>query len=307
MNRCVYIAPHECENILKEELDKKNIPIVKQEGRFFLTSGEYRPLLWAQVAWRNVIEIPITSIGDGAQKLKSLGRNWSLFTIDHHRRAKLIQEKLPFLKERVLEFLEPMPKLPMGGWTLLTPDIMIASTDTTSLYPLGEMTFNEDKINPPSRAYLKLWEFFTCHSDIRPGPQDRCLDMGSCPGGWTWVLAHGLKTQVTSVDRSPLAAPLLKYKNVHPILDNAFTLPVDKVGKIDWFFSDLICYPEKLLELVEHWMKHDSSTNFVCTIKYQAQTDFETTEKFLKIPGSSIVHLHHNKHEVTWSLIRKKS
>jgi 23S rRNA (cytidine2498-2'-O)-methyltransferase len=42
--------------------------------------------------------------------------------------------------------------------------------------------------------------------------------------------------------------------------------------------------------------------NFVCTIKYQAETDWEQTLKFLEIPGSRIVHLHHNKHEVTWFL-----
>jgi 23S rRNA (cytidine2498-2'-O)-methyltransferase len=42
--------------------------------------------------------------------------------------------------------------------------------------------------------------------------------------------------------------------------------------------------------------------NFVCTIKYQAETDWKNTLKFLEIPGSRIVHLHHNKHEVTWFL-----
>ena len=42
--------------------------------------------------------------------------------------------------------------------------------------------------------------------------------------------------------------------------------------------------------------------NFVCTLKYQAETDWEATLKFLEIPGSQIVHLHHNKHEVTWFL-----
>jgi integrase len=39
----------------------------------------------------------------------------------------------------------------------------------------------------PSRAYLKLWELFTLIGE-HPRPGELCLDLGSSPGGWTWVL-----------------------------------------------------------------------------------------------------------------------
>jgi 23S rRNA (cytidine2498-2'-O)-methyltransferase len=39
---------------------------------------------------------------------------------------------------------------------------------------------------------------------------------------------------------------------------------------------------------------------FVCTIKFQGKTDHEAARAFAAIPGSRLMHLHHNKHELTW-------
>jgi 23S rRNA (cytidine2498-2'-O)-methyltransferase len=38
----------------------------------------------------------------------------------------------------------------------------------------------------------------------------------------------------------------------------------------------------------------------VCTLKFQGPTDHETARRFAAIPGSRLMHLHHNKHELTW-------
>ena len=46
--------------------------------------------------------------------------------------------------------------------------------------------------------------------------------------------------------------------------------------------------------------RHGLVRNFVCTIKFQGATDFETMRAFAAIPGSRLLHLHHNKHELTW-------
>ena len=40
--------------------------------------------------------------------------------------------------------------------------------------------------------------------------------------------------------------------------------------------------------------------NFVCTIKFQGETDHGAAAAFAAIPGSRLLHLHHNKHELTW-------
>ena len=84
--------------------------------------------------------------------------------------------------------------------------------------------------------------------------------------------------------------------------ESAFGLDPKNFGELEWFCSDIICYPERLLNLVKRFMDSGKVKNFVCTIKYQSETDWENTLKFLEIPDSRIVHLHHNKHEVTWFL-----
>jgi 23S rRNA (cytidine2498-2'-O)-methyltransferase len=38
----------------------------------------------------------------------------------------------------------------------------------------------------------------------------------------------------------------------------------------------------------------------IFTIKLQGATDHDVTRRFAAIPGSRLLHLHHNKHELTW-------
>ena len=68
----------------------------------------------------------------------------------------------------------------------------------------------------------------------------------------------------------------------------------------DWLFSDVICYPERLLNLVHRWLDAGFTGRCVCTLKFQAETDFVAMAGFAAIPGSRLMHLHHNKHELTW-------
>jgi 23S rRNA (cytidine2498-2'-O)-methyltransferase len=42
---------------------------------------------------------------------------------------------------------------------------------------------------------------------------------------------------------------------------------------------------------------------FIVTVKMQGpQPDWDTLDRFAAVPGSQLVHLHHNKHELTWLL-----
>jgi 23S rRNA (cytidine2498-2'-O)-methyltransferase len=42
--------------------------------------------------------------------------------------------------------------------------------------------------------------------------------------------------------------------------------------------------------------------NFVCTLKFQGETDHDSAAAFAAIPGARLLHLHHNKHELTFLL-----
>lgn len=296
-----YLAIHKFESELRKELEIKGLKITLEKDRLFLVEGDHPQMIWAQMTAFDLKAVPITSIKDGAKKLKALGRNWGLFTVEHHRRAQLIQEELPKINQKPIPFRHPLPSLPMGFWTLWEPDLMMVASSTSSPFALGEMDFQEDKIMPPSRAYLKLWEFFTVYApeEISGGTS---LDVGSCPGGWTWVLRTLNFDKTISVDKAPIETRIMDLGQIDFRQESAFGLDPHELGEIDWFCSDIICYPERLLNLVNRFREAKTVKNFVCTIKYQKETDWEQTLKFLEIPNSRIVHLHHNKHEVTWFL-----
>jgi 23S rRNA (cytidine2498-2'-O)-methyltransferase len=72
---------------------------------------------------------------------------------------------------------------------------------------------------------------------------------------------------------------------------------------VDWLFSDVIAYPDRLLALVQRWIEAKAARHIVCTIKFQGPTDHDSADAFAAIPGGQVVHLFHNKHELTflWS------
>ena len=135
---------------------------------------------------------------------------------------------------------------------------------------------------------------------VRPGPGDVCIDLGASPGGWTWVLQK-LGARVLSVDKAPLDASVARLPNVEERRESAFGLDPRSLGRVDWLFSDIVCYPKRLLTLVRNWLDKGDVRRFVCTIKFQGATDFATMREFAAIPGARLLHLHHNKHELTWA------
>ncbi|MGA8551785.1 MAG: SAM-dependent methyltransferase, partial [Stellaceae bacterium] len=198
-----------------------------------------------------------------------------------------------------LVFGAPAPAAPLGSWTLLDGGTVLASPNCTSPFPNGEIRFVEDRAGPPSRAYLKLWEALTLIGQ-RPGPGQRCLDLGASPGGWSWALQR-MGAQVISVDKAPLDPVIADMPGIEHRLESAFALDPQAIGRLDWLFCDVVCYPARLLAMVERWLAAGTCRRFVCTIKFQGETDRETAGRFAAIPGSELRHLFRNKHELTWS------
>ena len=292
--RTAYLAPEGLVGELAHELGA----IQFAHERLLVAAGPPRPAARAQNTWVDPIEIAIGSIGDAAKKLRAIQRNWAVYAPRLHRRAMLIQEQLPVVSAKPLVFGTPQPQAPLGSWTLLDANTVLAAPNCTSFFPNGEVHFVEDRTGPPSRAYLKLWEALTVIGE-RPGPGAVCLDLGSSPGGWSWALAQ-LGARVVSVDKAPLAPEVMRRPGIEYIAESAFALDPRAIGPIDWLFSDVICYPTRLLALVERWLAAGTCRRFVCTIKFQGETDHATAARFAAIPGSQLRHLFHNKHELTW-------
>jgi 23S rRNA (cytidine2498-2'-O)-methyltransferase len=290
-----YLAPEGFLGELQEELGSA---VQETYGRLVLARTPARAPVWVANTWHDPVRIRIASIGDASKKLRAIQRNWALYSSVQHRRAALIAENLPSVSAKPLRFGDPAPKAPLGSWTLIDKDTLFAAAQCSSPFPNGEVRFVEDRTAPPSRAYLKLWELFTLLGE-RPKRGDLCLDLGSSPGGWSWVLAS-LGARVLSIDKAPLDERIAKLVNVEHWRESAFAIDPGDVGDVDWLFSDVVCYPKRLFALVRRWLASGRVRHYVCTIKFQGATDFTIVRQFEAIAGSRLLHLCHNKHELTW-------
>lgn len=297
-----YLAAEGFEAELRHELGGD---VVQEHGRLLLAPGPARPAAWAQNVWHDVLRIPVGSIGEGARALKAIQRNWWPYAPTLYRRTALLVDKLPKVSAKPLTFGQKAPTAPLGSFTWADEHTLLAAPRCDSAFPNGECHLIEDREGPPSRAYLKLWDAFTVLGQA-PGPGQTCLDLGACPGGWTWVLAN-LGARVVAVDKAPLDPKVAAMPGVTIRQESAFGLDPAAIGPVDWLFSDIICYPERLYRLVRNWLDKGQVKNFVCTIKFQGDTDHATAAAFAAIPGARVLHLFHNKHELTWVLLRDEN
>lgn len=291
-----YLAAEGFQPELAEELRLAGRGISAWHGRLALSPDLPAACAWALDTWTAPREMPAPSVKATADALRALQRNWSLYAATQFRRAALIEDRLPPVKARPLLFPEPAPAAPLGAWTLLAADRLLASPTKTSPFVNGEVQFLEDRTGPPSRAYLKLWEALT-RIGRWPQPGETCLDLGAAPGGWTWVLA-GLGAQVTAVDKALLDPAVAALPGVSLRQESAFGLDPRRHPPVDWLFSDVICYPARLLALVRRWLEAGRVRNLVCTIKFQGQTDHAVAAEFAALSGAMLFHGAHNKHEL---------
>jgi 23S rRNA (cytidine2498-2'-O)-methyltransferase len=152
-----YLAPRGFVAELKQELGS----CVRQVyGDLVVAAGQRLPVAWVANIWYEPAPLSIASINDAARKLRAIQRNWVVYPFAYHRRAALIDSKLPKVSAKPLIFGRPAPTAPLGSWTLIAPNLILASPLCSSPFPNGEVRFVEDH-TAPSRAYLKLWELFT--------------------------------------------------------------------------------------------------------------------------------------------------
>lgn len=298
-----YLAAEGYEAQLDDELARRGTRRLRRHGRLFVddaaTWHEHSPApAWAANVWLDTELIEARSIRQLADELRARQRNWAAYLPEHRGRGGLVVERLPHVSAHPLELGAPAPAAPLGSWTLLAPTVALASARCTSPFPNGEVRFVEDRTGPPSRAYLKLWEAFVRFGRA-PRAGDRCLDLGASPGGWTWTLAR-LGATVLAVDKAPLDPAVAAHPNVTWQEGSAFGLDPRAAGRVDWLCSDVIAYPDRVLGLVRRWIDTGDAGAMVVTIKFQGDTDQDAAERFAAIPGARVVHLHHNKHELTF-------
>lgn len=215
------------------------------------------------------------------------------------RRSRLIEEQLRQYSPLMRHFpiSEELPDI--GAFSLLDQNTLVFSAKRLRKWPQGICSFIEDKINPPNRAYLKLWEALTLLGRY-PQSGDLALDLGASPGGWTYVM-HSLGAQVTAVDKALLDPKIAKLPGVNSIQQSAFAIePATLEQTYDWVLSDVACYPDRAYALIMKWITSGKAKQMIFTIKLQGETDLATLKQFQAIPNSYISNLFYNKHEATF-------
>jgi len=158
----------------------------------------------------------------------------------------------------------------------------------------------EDDKKAPSRAFKKIIEAqLILGKTITEG--DLLVDLGACPGGWTYI-ARKNGAKVIALDRSPLQQELMDDRLVTFLKEDAFKYTVKE--PVDWVVSDIICAPERILELLNYWVTGNNCKNFVFTIKFQGHKDYGVLKKFKNFAKNSeynviLKQLNANKNEVT--------
>jgi 23S rRNA (cytidine2498-2'-O)-methyltransferase len=303
-----YLAFQGYERELESELSSKKIPVKSRWGRFFLSSQtqpQSIPIIWAQWSGCKGEIYSFSSVKEATLHLKQLPLKWVYWGIDSYRRGELISHALPLSNPTRYHFLPGKQSWPLeqskllGLFSLVGPQELLYFQNCQTPFPLGQFEFEENKSGPPSRAYLKLWEFFTRFPYLIPKKKDVCVDMGAAPGGWTWVLAQ-LSQHVYSVDKAPLILSPQLSSSVTFLKTSALALNPRDIPPIQWFFSDMICYPDKWKRLIMKWVNHYPQAHFVCTLKFQGETPYIFLQEVIKEMGGYFIHLYHNKNEVTW-------
>ena len=116
---------------------------------------------------------------------------------------------------------------------------------------------------------------------------------------WSWVLSQHFK-KVYSVDKALLDPKISQIPNISYLPGDAFKINHEDFYDCRWIFSDIICTPDKSYDLIKQWVENSAVKNFVCTLKFKGDCDFDILKKCLSVEGSELIHLYQNKNEVTW-------
>ncbi|HAT6979487.1 TPA: SAM-dependent methyltransferase [Legionella pneumophila] len=291
----VYVSKPEFIETLSDELGEVSNKI----GSLVFSPHQKLDVCFALDVWLEPEIVTFQSISEAAKILRQAGKFWYLHPVTEIRRSRLIEEQLRKCPSLLSHFPVAHDIPPIGVFSLLDRNTLLFSAKRLKKWPDGQCYFIEDKVNPPNRAYLKLWEaLFLLNKYPKPG--EKALDLGASPGGWTYVM-QSLGTQVTSIDKAELDVKIMTLPGVTFLKQSAFALEPEQLKEhYDWVLSDIACYPDRAYTLIQKWIASKKAKQLIFTIKLQGKTDLNAIKPFQSIPNSKVINLFYNKHEVTF-------
>ncbi len=252
-------------------------------------------------SWRECVELPVASIGTAAKSLRDIQRNWAMYAPLHHRRAALIQERLPHVSAKPVVFPAAAPTAPLGSWTLFAPDRLLAAARMQLALRQRRGRAGRGQGRP---AQSRLPE--TLGSAGAPAPlaaAGRALPRSRRLAGRLDLGAGAsLGAQVVAIDKAPLDPKVAAMPGVEWRGESAFALDPDSVGA------------GRLAVLRHHLLSGaavPAGRALACErageeLRLHHQIpgrDRSRDRRGLRgAPGATVLHLHNNKHELTFLL-----
>ncbi|MDX3775444.1 23S rRNA (cytidine(2498)-2'-O)-methyltransferase RlmM [Chromatiaceae bacterium AAb-1] len=165
----------------------------------------------------------------------------------------------------------------------------------------------------PSRSTLKLEEAFLqfiprSEWDERLAAGMNAVDLGACPGGWTYQLVKR-SMMVTAIDNGPMAESLMQTGQVKHLMTDGFKFRPAKKN-VYWLVCDMIEQPQRVAELIADWLINGCCQESIFNLKLPMKKRYEIVRDILaqfeaRLQQAGIKyqlqakHLYHDREEVT--------
>jgi 23S rRNA (cytidine2498-2'-O)-methyltransferase len=160
------------------------------------------------------------------------------------------------------------------------------------------------KMDPeaPSRSYLKMEEALM-RLGIEPLEDERVIDLGAAPGGWTYAFAKR-GCFVTAVDNGPLKLSSAAVRRVEHLHRDGLTFKVPPhLPPVDWLVGDMLIPPGKAFGVLKYWVGGKHCRRLILNIKLPQEQPFPALQPILdwiEPRGTfSVRQLYHDRREVT--------
>lgn len=219
------------------------------------------------------------------------------------------------LRKRGVLLAKENPKKPVLHVCFTAPGCCFVGYSLTNNNSPHYMGIHRLKFPPeaPSRSTLKLEEAFHAFIpreewDERLAPGMWAVDLGACPGGWTYQLVKR-SMFVHAVDNGAMAESLMETGQVkHHAVDGFKFEPPRK--NVYWLVCDMIEKPYRVAQLMGEWLIAGWAKETIFNLKLpmsrryeQVKDDLQNLKIFLIENGVKFEmqakHLYHDREEVT--------
>ena len=168
----------------------------------------------------------------------------------------------------------------------------------------------------PSRSTLKLEEAFkTMLSEKEQNTYLKngmtAVDLGACPGGWTWQLVQR-SIRVSAIDNGSMDKALMDTGLVTEIKADGFKYTPEK--PVDWLVCDMVERPTHIAKLIARWFTEGHCQHAAFNLKLPMKKRYDmvmeckeiienelaTLDQHFKV---NIKHLYHDREEVTCLIV----